>query len=543
MQPSLPPADRLRPRATTVGRAALLMSGMIFASRVTGLVRQAVIAHLFGVSWRTDAYSAAFSLPDFIYFLISGGALATGFVPVFTEFVTKHQPEQARRTFRALATFLSVTLLVVIGLCWVMAPQLVWLISPGFRTQPETLELTVQLTRILLPAQFFFVLGGLFQGTLNSLKYFFVTAWQPIIYNLGIIVGAVTAHQLGGPTQVEGLVVGALVGAFLGAFVVQVPALLWLGMSFRPLWDLRDPGVRKVGTLVLPVIFGLSIQQVNAIILPRTIATTLGEGAAIVIEYSNRLMQVPVAIFASGMAIALLPTLSALVAAGKRDAMREQLARSLRLELLLAVPSAVLLFVLAGPIVRLFYEHGAFGPDDTARVAYALGFYCPGILGMSAQQIVSRGFYALQDTASVVVLGLVGCVSYFVAAYVFLNLIPLGLGAPAAATSVSALVNASLLIGALGRKVGAIEDSSAVATLLKSALAAALAGLLAHAVVTMIEQRLDTASRVVQLGQVASALTLAAVAYAALLRALRVDEAAFVIEKLLKKLGLSRSAP
>jgi len=190
--------------------------------------------------------------------------------------------------------------------------------------------------------------------------------------------------------------------------------------------------------------------------------------------------------------------------------------------------------------VRLFYEHGSFGPDDTARVAYALGFYCPGIIGMSAQQIVSRGFYALQDTTSVVVLGLVGFASYFVAAFVFLNLVPIGLGVPAAATSVSALVNASLLIGALGRKLGPIEDSRAVVTLLKSAVAAVVAGLLAHAVVCLIEQRLDTANRLIQLAQLAGALTLAAVAYAAMLRALRVDEAAIVIEKVLRKLGLSR---
>lgn len=516
-----------------------MMSGMIFASRVTGLLRQVLIAHLFRTDWRMDAYASAFSLPDFIFFLISGGALATGFVPVFTEYVTKGQRDQAVRTFRALGTFLAVTLLVIIGACWVLAPQLIWVIFPGYHHNTpkipdavRTRELTIALTRILLPAQFFFVLGGLFQGTLNSLRYFFITAWQPIIYNVGIMVGGAISYKYGGPHAVEGLAIGALCGAFIGAFIVQVPALLYVGMSFRPKWDLHDPGVRKVATLVAPVILGLSIQQINAIILPRSIASMLGSGSTMIIEYSNRLMQVPVAIFASGMAIALLPTLSALAAEGKIAELRERLSLSLRTELMLALPSAVLLFVLAKPIVRLFYQHGAFTATQTDRVAYALLFYCPGIIGMSAQQIVSRGFYALQDTISVVVLGLIGFASYFVAAFFFLRVVPLDLGAPAAATSVAALLNGTLLLAALGRRIGAVEDRESLVSLGKCAVAAAAMGGAVFAIVVGWENAIGVGSKSVQLTEVALALATAGIVYAAALRALQVNEAALIWQRL-----------
>jgi putative peptidoglycan lipid II flippase len=535
-----PPSDALRIQTkSTVAGAAVLMAVMILASRVSGLIRQLVIVHLFGVSWETGAYESAFNIPDFIYFLISGGALATGFVPVFTEYLAQGDQQQARRTFRAMGTLLSVLLLVAISLCWTFAYQLVWLTSPGYRdpVRARELELTVNLTRILLPCQFFFVLGGLFAGTLNSLRYFFFPMLQPIIYNFSIMLGGLTSYHLNG--SVNGLAWGALVGALSGAFVCQVPVLLKVGMSFHPLWDLRDPGVRKILTLVAPIILGLSIQQINALLLPRSMASSLPEGAVMVIGASNRLMQIYVAVFASSVAIALLPSLSMLAARKELDQLREAIGKALRVEMLLSLPSAVVLWTLGMPIVRLVYEHGQFNTQDTQNVTYALMFYAFGIWAMSTQQIVSRGYYALQDSLTPMLVGLAGIATFAVS--VKFLIAPLGYGAPALASSLAAMVTAALLTIFLRKRLGGIEDKRSLFTFLKCALATVALGAACWFSSQFLEHALPIQRKWAQLAQVAASLALGIGVYAFLLRLLRVQEVDVVWERVRKKLRRSTS--
>lgn len=526
--------NSLRIQKSTIAGAAVLMMVMIFLSRVSGLIRQLVISHLFGVTWQTGAYASAFNIPDFIYFLISGGALATGFVPVFTEYLTQGKEDQARRTFRVMGTVLSVVLLIVISLCWVFAYQLVWLTSPGYRNlnRHQELELTVALTRILLPCQFFFVLGSLFAGTLNSLRQFFYPMLQPIVYNFGIMFGGVISHALGG--GVEGLAWGALVGVFLGAFVCQVPVLLRVGMSFNPLWDLRDEGVRKVVSLVAPIILGLSLPQINALLLPRIIASKLPEGAVMVIDNSNRVMQIFVAVFASSIAMALLPSLSMLATKKEISGLREAIGKALRVEMLLSLPSAVVLWTLGMPIVRLIYEHGRFTPESTVNVAYALIFYAPGIWGMSVQQIVSRGYYALQEAITPVLVGMCGIAVYVVSAKIFLPM--LGYGGPALASSISAIVNAALLTYILHKRLGGIEDKRSLLTFLKCAAATVALGAVCWFSSAFLEHRLPIHHKWAQVTQVVVSLALGVGVYALLLVLLRVSEVDIVWERVRRKL-------
>lgn len=526
--------NSLRIQKSTLAGAAALMMGMIFLSRVSGLIRQLVISHLFGVTWQTGAYVSAFNIPDFIYFLISGGALATGFVPVFTEYLTQGKEEQARRTFRAMGTALGVVLLVVISLCWIFAYQLVWLTVPGYR-QPDRhqeLELTVALTRILLPCQFFFVLGSLFAGTLNALRYFFYPMLQPIVYNFGIMLGGVTSHVLGG--GVEGLAWGALVGVFLGAFVCQVPVLWKVGMSFKPLWDLRDEGVRKVVLLVVPIILGLSLPQLNALVLPRIIASVLPQGAPMVIDSSNRVMQIFVAVFASSIAMALLPSLSMLATKKEIGGLCEALSKALRVEMLLSLPSAVVLWSLGMPLVRLIYQHGRFDAEDTQNVAYALIFYAPGIWGMSVQQIVSRGYYALQEAITPLLVGVGSIAVYIASAKIFLPM--LGYGGPALASSIASIVSAALLTYILHKRLGGIEDKRSLVLFLKCAVATGALGAVCWFSAQFLEHRLPMRHKWAQMVQVVVSLSCGVGVYALLLVLLRVPEVDIVWERVRRKL-------
>lgn len=536
--PSSSARERLVIRAGgTVAAAAMLLAAMILVSRVTGIVRMAVIAHLFGQTPQTDCYVGAFNIPDFIYFLISGGALATGFVPVFTEYLTQDQPDAARRTFRAMLTLLVLCLLVVISLCWLMAPQLVYAIFPGWRDKPEMLALTVKLTRIVLPAQFFFVLGGLFSGTLNSLRHFFVPALQPIVYNGGIILGGVL---LGPRLGVAGLSWGALFGAALGCFAFQVPLLAFKGLSFRPLPDVRDPGVRKVVSLVLPIILGLSISQITAILLPRSLASVLTGGSTTALEYANRLMQMPVAVFASGMAIALLPSLSALVSTGRVHEVQHSVAVALRAVLLLTMPAAVLLVVLRIPIIELLLEHGDFHHGDTLAVAQALVCYSLAIPAMGVQQVVSRGFYALQDTRTPVYIG-IGSIAVWCIASHFL-VVPLKHGGLALSSGIAALVNASLLVTMLARKLSGLEGRACWRTGVCCAVAAALCGGVAHLAGGGLTPWLPGEGLAARLAGVFGPLTAGVLAYALLLWLFQVPETALVWDRVRRRVGF-RAGP
>ena len=320
----------LRNERTSVAGATLIVMALIGLSRLTGIVRDIGRTTLFGRDWHTDAYVSAFSIPDLIYFLASGGALSAGFIPVFTGYLTKGEDEKAIKTFRVLMTYLGITLLTLIILFELLAPQLVALLFPGMVGDGRKFALTVCLVRILLPSQFFFVLGSLFTGALISLRYFAEPQVQSVLYNLCILFGGIFgahfgSHWLG--KGIEGMAIGALTGAAVGAGLVQARQLWQVGMDFRPCFDWRDEGARQVLKLVIPVVFSLSVTQINAIILPRSFSSLLPHGAATAVEMANRIMQLPVALFGASVDIALFPTLSALATQEALGELRRQTAK------------------------------------------------------------------------------------------------------------------------------------------------------------------------------------------------------------------------
>jgi len=452
----------VRNERTTIASAAIINMTLIGLSRVTGIVRDIGRTTLFGRDWHTDAYVSAFSIPDLIYFLASGGALSAGFVPVFTGYLTKGEDEKAMKTFRVLMTYLGLLLLTLIVAFEFLAPQLVALMFPGMVGNEQKFTLTVRLVRILLPAQFFFVLGSLFTGALWSLRYFAEPQVQSVLYNLFILFGGILgaqfcAHWLG--KGIEGMAIGALTGAAIGAGIVQARKLWSAGMDFRPCFDWRDEGARQVVKLVVPVVFSLSVTQINAIILPRSFSSLLPHGAATAVEMANRIMQLPVALFGASVGIALFPTLSALATKEAIDDLRKQVASGLRTVLLMTVPAAVLMAVLREPIVSLFFEYGRWKAEDTQATALALLFYSFGVPAMSCQQVLARGFYALRDTWTPVWVGLLSFVLAFILNAVLVYS-PMQQGGLALAFSISAWFNIVLLGTLLRQRLKGLEGTA-----------------------------------------------------------------------------------
>jgi len=452
----------VRNERAKVASATLVTMTLIGLSRITGIIRDIGRTALFGRDWHTDAYVSAFSIPDLIYFLASGGALSAGFVPVFTGYLTKGEDEKAMRTFRVLMTYLGLLLLSLIVAFEVLAPQLVALLFPGMVGDEQKFTLTVRLVRILLPAQFFFVLGSLFTGALWSLRYFAEPQVQSVLYNLFILFGGILgaqfcAHWLG--KGIEGMAIGALTGAAVGAGLVQARKLWQVGMDFRPCFDWRDEGARQVLKLVIPVVFSLSVTQINAIILPRSFSSLLPHGAATAVEMANRIMQLPVALFGASVGIALFPTLSALATKEAIEDLRRQVASGLRTVLFMTVPTAVLMAVLREPIVALFFEYGRWKSSDTQATALALLFYSFGVPAMSCQQVLARGFYALRDTWTPVWVGLLSFALAFTLNAALVHS-PLQQGGLALAFSISAWFNITLLAILLRKRLNGLEGSA-----------------------------------------------------------------------------------
>jgi putative peptidoglycan lipid II flippase len=459
------------------GGALILMAG-ILGSRVLGLVRDMVIAHRFGQGTETDIYNAAFTIPDLLFFLIAGGALSAAFIPVFTEHVATNREKDAWRIFSVVASVMFMVVGVFILLGEIFAVPLViltnpgyidalraanpsasflsltWQISAGQIPAPDKVVQTVFLTRILLPTQMFFFLGGLMMGTLTARNNFTGQALGPLVYNLGIIFGGLFLAERYG---VAGLCYGAVGGALLGNFVLQWILVRKSGGYFVTgslRTHFRHPGVKKVWMLMLPVILGLALPQVSTII-GKMFASALGEGPQSALMNANRLMQVPLGIFAQAAAIAIFPTMAAQAAREEYAELRQSLSFGIRSILFLTIPSSVLMWVLALPIVQLIFQSGEFTTADALMTADVLRWFAVGIFAWSAHAIIARGFYALQDTKTPVIVGTLITFLFIPLNWPLMHLMKVnGL---ALATSIAATLHAGTMLILLRRRLKGLE--------------------------------------------------------------------------------------
>lgn len=492
----------------------------ILLSRVLGLIREMVIAHQFGQSNVAGAYFAAFRLPDFLYFFLSSGALSSAFIPVFAQYLTDKKETDAWRIFSAIACFMSICLVVAIIIAEIFArPLVIALAAPGFR--PEWVDKTVYLTRIVLPAQLLFFLGGLMMGTLEARQRFTARALGPVIYNVGIIFGGlVLARWL----HIAGLCWGALIGAFAGNLVLTYISLRKAGYSFIPNLNLRHPGVVQVAKLALPVMLGLSLPQID-VMINGWFASFLGEDKVAALNFGNRLMQLPLGVFAQAGAIAFFPTLIA--HANRRDIpeFRSSLNLAMRGVLFLTIPASVFMICLATPIVRTVYQSGEFGASDSPVAAATLLFYAVGIFAWAGQAVISRGFYALQETKIVIITGSIVTLIFVPMNYFLMK--AMGISGLALSTSIAATLHMFALMVLLRNRIGGLGTGRLITSMAKVLLGSAALALVCRLAHMSISNTIDISTKAGATTVVFAALPTSILVYLAIMWLLKSDELKF----------------
>ena len=420
---------------------------MTLASRVTGLVRESLKAVVFGAGPAMDAFEAAFRLPNLLRRLFAEGAFSQAFVPILAEYRRTRGDEATQGLVSRVATLLAVVLLVVTVVGVLAAPWLVYLLAGAFARDPAKLTLTADLIRVVFPYILFVSLTSLAGGVLNVHRRFAIPAFTPVLLNLAIIAATLWLAPHVNP-PVMALAWGVFVGG-IAQLALQIRPLAKLGMLPRPRFDWRDEGVRRVLTAMAPAILGVSAAQVS-ILINTQLAAWLGDGRIAWISYADRLMEFPSALLGVAVGTVLLPTLARHGGEGDETRYSALLDWGLRLALLLAVPAAIALWLLALPLVSTLYQYGRFGATDALATRAALVGYSVGLVGIIAVKILAPGFYARQDLRTPVRLAVVTVAVTTTLA--FLLMVPLGHAGLTLATSLGALFNASALLWLLRRR-------------------------------------------------------------------------------------------
>jgi putative peptidoglycan lipid II flippase len=384
-------------------RSTSVVGGFTLLSRVTGLLRDMVYSRMFGAGVLMDAFLVAFKIPNFMRRLFAEGAFSQAFVPVVSEYKVRNTHEEVRELVDGAAGTLAwfLALLTVVGI--IIAPLLVLVFAPGFRAEAAKFDLTVEMLRWTFPYLLFISLTALAGGVLNSYGRFAVPAFTSTLLNLTMIV---FAAWLAPGFEQPG--VALAIGVFVAGVVqlaFQIPFMLRLGLLRRPRWRWQHAGVRKIGRLMLPAIFGSSVSQV-ALLLDTLIASFLATGSIAWLYYADRLMEFPLGVFSIALATVILPGLAAHHAAEAPARFTATLDWALRLTIIVVLPATLALVMLAGPLTVTIFHYGRFDENDVRMSSLALMAYSSGLLGFSLVKVLAPGFFARQDTRTPVRIGI-----------------------------------------------------------------------------------------------------------------------------------------
>ena len=379
-----------------IARSAGTVGIAVFASRILGLVREQVFAAFFGAGFAFDAFVVAFRIPNLLRDLFAEGALSSAFVVVFTDYRTKKGQEETWRLASKVITAAAVIVgaLALVGM--LCSGMIVRLMSPDFANVTGKIELTTLMTRIMFPFLLLVCLASICMGMLNSLGKFFIPAISSSFFNLGsIVTGVLLSFCMPwvGLHPIVGMAAGVLAGGFL-QFLVQTPSLKQAGFRFRVLFDFTDPGLVRIGKLMLPAIVGLAAVEMN-IFINTFFAASCAEGSVSWLNYAFRIMMFPIGLVGVSLSIATMPVVSRHAASGDIQGLRQAYVSATVLSLVFSLPATVGLIVLAEPIIRVIYQHGRFTPADTVQTAGALALYAVGLFAYAAQKIVVPVFYSL----------------------------------------------------------------------------------------------------------------------------------------------------
>jgi putative peptidoglycan lipid II flippase len=387
--------------SSTMGRAALVVSGGILLSRILGFVREMVLAALLGRTIEADLYQAAFTVPDFLFFLMAGGYLTITFVPIVSRHLAAGEEDEANRAFTAIARVVGGLMLVATVVTLIAARPITERLF--VEIPDERMPQLVGLVRIILPAQFFFVLGSLYMAVQYAHQRFLIPTLAPIVYNLAIIAGG-TISWLVGSTGPEGFVLGALAGAIVGNFALQWWGAHRVGLRWQPGTPFRHPAVGEYFALALPLMIGQSAVGLDEVFF-RIFGQFGTDGDIAAINYARRLNMVPIGVIAQAAGVASFPFLARLFAEGRRDEMERQVDRAVRSGLVVSGLATAVVIALATPMVAVAFQRGTFDLADTLATAPLVAIYGISIPMWTAHQVYTRAFYAQRRMWLPVVVG------------------------------------------------------------------------------------------------------------------------------------------
>jgi putative peptidoglycan lipid II flippase len=444
--------------------AALVVLTGFLASRVLGVVRSIVVAAHFGTGTDAAAYVAAINVTDTVFQVLVGGAVGSAFIPVFQRYTAQGEHTEA---WHLTSSVINAGVLATGAISLVLAifaNPLMDIIAAG--GDPAFRDLAASLARILLITPAIFAVSSFCASVLNAFHRFAFAALAPLMYNLAIIGGAFFLSE---PFGIHGLAIGAVIGAALH-LLIQIPALMHVGMRWRPVVDFSHAGVREVGRLFAPRMLGLGVVQLNKLVSGVLLASFLVHGSIAYLDYAWLMIMTPLAL-AMAIGTAVFPTLSEASALERRGHLQQVFQISLRMILFLTIPASVGLMVLGEPVIRLFFERNQFTAESTSAVAFALVFFAIGLTGHATVEIVDRVFYALHDTRSPVLIA-IGAICVNIILSLVLMQTRLSYGGLALANSIAALIEAGILIWLIGRRFPELRlesfGSSAVRTLAAS---------------------------------------------------------------------------
>ena len=476
--------------------AALLVALSSLISRFLGVFRDRILAGEFGAGDTLDIYYAAFRVPDLIFNLLVLGAISAGFIPIITCLIrdplcrirTMFSESPNREAWELVSNILNVlglVLLVLSGLGILFAPGLTKLIAPGF--SPEKQALTVALTRIMFLSPVFLGISSVLGGVLQSYKRFFVYSLAPIMYNIGIIVGALYFTPRWG---IYGLAWGVVFGAALH-MLIQLPAVISLGFRYQPIIDLKNSNFRRIAVMMLPRTMSLGISQINLVVIT-IIASTLASGSLTVFNFANNLQFFPVSIFGISFAVAAFPALAA--SAFDKKKLISDFSNIFRQILFFIMPAAVLLLTLRAQIIRVILGTGRFNWEDTIRTIDTLGFFIISLFAQAALPLLVRVFYARHNSKTPFYVGLIAAgvnviLSLWLPKLTFCREIlgsggevinecmPLGVAGLGLAFSIASILNFIMLWLVLRSEIGNLDEARILISTVKFSAAAIAAGL------------------------------------------------------------------
>lgn len=446
-----------------------MVGALTMVSRVFGLVRDVVIAFFFGASWMTDAFWIAFRIPTTLSRLLGEGSLTASFIPVFTEYLQKKTKEEALELAYNAFTLLSILLTFISVLGIILSPLIISIIGYGFTSDPRQFELAVFLNRLMFPYIFIISLGALCMGVLNSFRRFVSPALSPVMWNLSIIAAALGLRSFF-EEPITALAVGVLIGGVLQLWL-QWPFLKKCGVRLQFRFNFRHPGLKQIGLLMMPAMLGAGITTIN-VFVSSTLASMLPGGSVTYLFYADRIMELPLGVFAIAIGTAVLPSFSRHAAAGNIEDLKSSIAFSLRLMLFLTIPSTIALMVLNLPIISVLFQRGAFDVQSAVRTGEALFFYGMGLWAFSVVRVFVQSFYALQDAKWPMRAAMIAFAVNL--AFSLALMYPLKHKGLALANSLSAVANVFILSFVLKKRIGVFLDRTFYLSIFKIILSSVL---------------------------------------------------------------------